>query len=343
MKAAVLENWKSIQVQDVPNPRLQAGEALIQVSMAGICGSDVHIFNGDNPIAYTPVIPGHEFMGIISELATPMPDLAIGDRVVIQPLKFCGECSPCKRGFEHVCEKLIVIGVNQDGGFAQFVAVPVDTLIKVPDDMPDEIAVLAEPFSIGYHACSRGGIQAGQRVAVIGGGPIGLYSALVARELGASSVVISEPLAARRALVECFDIRAFDPRTDGALGDVNSLADGKGFDLVIETSGVDAGLDFAVEVAAVRGTIVTLGFPAKNYARYNITRGIVKELSLVGSRVCPRDEFRKTLDMLQDLNLNGTIDFARVATLPRSLEHLERSILDVGSNKECAKILIKPE
>ena len=343
MKAAVLESWKSIQVQEVPGPTLQAGDALVQVSMAGICGSDVHIYNGDNPIARAPVIPGHEFMGVISKFATPMPDLSVGDRVVVQPLKFCGECTPCKRGIEHVCEKLIVIGVNQDGGFAQFVAVPVDTLIKVPDDMPDEVAVLAEPFSIGYHACSRGGVQAGQRVAVIGGGPIGLYSAIVARELGASNVVISEPLAERRALVDSFDIPAYDPRTEGALSDVKSLANGEGFDLVIETSGVDAGLDFAVEVAAVRGTIVTLGFPAKNYARYNITRGIVKELSLVGSRVCPRDEFRKTLDMLQALNLEGTIDFGKVATMPRSLEQLERSILDVGSNQECAKILIKPE
>ena len=343
MKAAVLENWKNIRVQEVPSPTLQPGEALVQVSMAGICGSDVHIYNGDNPIARAPVIPGHEFMGVVSKIAKPMQDLSLGDRVVAQPLKFCGECPPCKRGIEHVCEKLIVIGVNQDGGFAQFVGVPVDTLIKVPGDMPDEVAVLAEPFSIGYHACSRGGLQAGQRVAVIGGGPIGLYSAIIARELGASHVVISEPMATRRALVESFDIPAFDPRKEGAISDVKAEANGEGFDLVIETSGVDAGLDFAVEVAAVRGTIVTLGFPAKNYAHYNITRGIVKELSLVGSRVCPRDEFRKTLDILQDLNRKSTIDFDKVVTRPRDLDQLERSILDVGSNKECAKILIKPE
>lgn len=343
MKAAVLENWKSIHLRDVPRPPALPGHPLVQVAMAGICGSDVHIYNGDNPIARVPVIPGHEFMGVISELVEPSPDLSVGDRVVVQPLTFCGECTPCKRGAEHVCEKLIVIGVNQDGGFAQFVTVPVDTLIKVPDSMPDEVAVLAEPFSIGYHACSRGKIRAGQKVAVIGGGPIGLYSAIVARELGASCIAISEPLAERRALIESFDLPAKDPLADGALVDFKSLTEGEGFDLVIETSGVDAGLDFAVELAAVQGTIVTLGFPAKNYARYNVTRGIVKELSLVGSRVCPRDEFRKTLDMLQDLNLKGAIDFGKVSTTPRGLEELERSIIDVGSNKVCAKILIKPE
>lgn len=343
MKAAVLESWQSIRVQDVAIPALQPGEVLIEVTMAGICGSDVHIYNGDNPIARAPVIPGHEFMGRIFDLGSATDGLSVGDRVVVQPIVFCGECTPCKGGFPHVCEKLIVIGVNRDGGFARFVPVPVDTLIKLPDDMPDEVAVLAEPFSIGYHACVRGGIKPGERVAVIGGGPIGLYSAIVACKLGASQVVISEPLADRRALIEQFDIPTLDPRSDGALQAFRSLSDDEGFDLVIETSGVDAGLDFAVEAAAVRGRIVTLGFPVKSYARYNITRGIVKELSLIGSRVCPRDEFRKTIDLLATMHLSGQIDFSRIATAPRSLEQLEQAILDVGSNRECTKILIKPE
>ena len=343
MRAAVLEDWKNIQVCQVPHPILRPGEALVQVSIAGICGSDVHIYNGDNPIACAPVIPGHEFMGTISELTAPAQGLSVDDRVVVQPLKFCGECAPCERGFNHVCEKLVVIGVNQNGGFAQVVSVPIDTLFKIPDTLPDEVAVLAEPFSIGYHACSRGALQKGQHVAVIGGGPIGLYSAIVARKLGASSVVISEPLAERRALVESFGITAIDPLAPNALETFTSLIKVGGYDLVMETSGNDAGLDFAVDVTAVRGTIVTLGFPAKNYARYNITRGIVKELSVVGSRVCPRDEFRKTLNILQDLNLEGKINFGQIATSPRSLEQLEHSILDVETYRECAKILIRPE
>lgn len=343
MKAAVLENWKNIEIRQVPRPATNDGEAILRVSVAGICGSDVHIYNGDNPIARTPVIPGHEFMGVIGELAAPVSNLSAGDRVVVQPLRFCGECLPCQTGFQHVCKNLVVIGVNQNGGFAEYVSVPTDTLFKIPDTLPDEVAVLAEPFSIGYHACSRGAVQKGQSVGVIGGGPIGLYSAIVARELGAGNVTISEPLAARRALIESFGITAIDPLSPNALDEFKSIPDGDGYDVVIETSGVDAGLDFASDATAIRGTIVTLGFPAKNYARYNITRGIIKEISLVGCRVCPRDEFGKTLSMLQKLHGDGTIDFDRIATLPRSLQQLERAILDVESNRECAKILIKPE
>jgi threonine dehydrogenase-like Zn-dependent dehydrogenase len=261
----------------------------------------------------------------------------------VQPLRFCGECQPCQRGVPHVCEKLVVIGVNQNGGFAEYVNVPTDTLFKIPDTLPDAVAVLAEPFSIGYHACARGSVQKGKNVGVIGGGPIGLYSAIVARELGAETVTISEPLAERRALIETFGITAIDPLAPNALDTFKSLSKGDGYDVVIESSGVDAGLDFASEATAIRGNIVTLGFPAKNYARYNVTRGIIKEISLIGCRVCPRDEFRATLDMLQKLHDQGNIDFRRIATQPRPLEQLERSILDVESNRECAKILIKAE
>lgn len=343
MKAAVLQDWKSIEVTQVPAPEIQPGEAVLRVSIAGICGSDVHIYNGDNPIARAPVIPGHEFMGVITELAEQMQGVSVGDRVVVQPLKFCGECQPCKQGVRHVCEKLVVIGVNQNGGFAEYVNVPADTLFKIPDFLPDAVAVLAEPFSIGYHACARGSVQKGQNIGVIGGGPIGLYSAIVARELGASTVTISEPLEDRRALIEAIGLTAVDPLASDALKTFRSLSARDGYDVVIETSGVDAGLDFASEATAIRGNIVTLGFPAKNYARYNITRGIIKEISLIGCRVCPRDEFRATLDMLQVLHDEGTVDFARIATQPRPLEQLERSILDVETKQECAKILIKAE
>lgn len=343
MKAAVLEDWGKMSVREVDVPELEHGEALVQVSCAAICGSDVHIFNGKNPIARTPVIPGHEFVGKVSKLASPNSSISIGSRVVVQPLKFCGECRPCKRGLQHVCENLIVIGVNQNGGFAQYVRVPADTLIEIPADMPDEVAVLTEPFSIGYHTCKRGGLEDGQRALVIGGGPIGLYAALVARELGSRDVVISEPISDRREKIESLGLTAVDPLKEGCLQQLWDRSEGDGYDLVIETSGVDAGINFAVEACAIRGNIVTLGFPGDNFAKYNVTRGIVKELSLIGSRVCPRDEFRETLDLLQTLYKRGDIDFSRLVSLPRSLERLGHSISDVGAGNESAKILIKPE
>nr|MBX2885598.1 alcohol dehydrogenase catalytic domain-containing protein [Granulosicoccus sp.] len=311
MKAAVLEHWQHIQVQNVDAPAVGAGEVLVRVKRAGICGSDVHIYNGDNPIATTPVIQGHEFMGVVDTPGEGVTGISPGQRVVIQPLVFCGDCTPCRRGIPHVCENLTVVGVNRNGAFAEYVSVPQDTLFNLPDDLPDNVAVLAEPFSIGFHACQRGSISPTDRVLVIGGGPIGFYTALTARELGVEQIALSEPLEERRNLISAFNLDVVDPLLPSTLTKLQEQTNLEGYDLVVETSGTSQGLDFASQASAVDGRIVTLGFPAKNYADYNITRGIVRELTLIGSRVCTRAQFAQTLDLLTQLHRGAQYDLSR--------------------------------
>ncbi|WP_282610323.1 zinc-binding dehydrogenase [Pelagibius sp. Alg239-R121] len=344
MKAAVLEDWRHIVTRQVEPPVLEGGDALLRVSYAGVCGSDAHIFNGNNPIARTPVIQGHEFTGQLVEALGALPEgIAAGGRVVVQPLVSCGLCSPCKKGLPHVCEKLVVIGVNRDGGFAEFVRVPAEKLIAVPDDMPDEIATLTEPFAVGYHACSRARLNKGEAVLIIGAGPIGLYAAITARELGAGDVVVCETRPDRRALAEGFGFAAFDPANDACLADLKKVSDGKGYDVVIETSGVGAGINCAIEAAAVRGRIASLGFPSENFAPYNVTRGIIKELEFIGSRVYPLTEFRDTLFLLHDIFRRKAVDFTRIVTAVRGLEDLGKTVSDVADGRESGKVLIKPE
>ncbi|NIA69780.1 alcohol dehydrogenase catalytic domain-containing protein [Pelagibius litoralis] len=343
MKAAVLEQWKSLSVRQVSDPEPAAGEALIQVGLTGICGSDVHIFNGDLPIARTPVIPGHEFMGTIAGLRDEnAAGLAVGQRVAVHPLVSCGACVACKRGQPHVCAKLVVIGVNRDGAFAEYVSVPAERLIPLDDDLPDEVAALAEPFAVGYHACRRAGLCPGERVLVIGGGPIGLFAAIVARRLGAVDIGLTEPVAARRDFAESHGFAAFDPLRESCLSDLAAHSGGEGFDIVIETSGVDAGINAAVEAAAPRARIVSLGFPAERFARYNVAFGIMKELSFIGSRVYPREEFSETVQLLTEAVRAGDIAFDRLVMDVRGLDDLERSILGVAGGKERGKILIRP-
>jgi len=342
MKAAILEKWRHIQVQDIDKPDPAENEVLIQVTRAGVCGSDVHIYKGDNPIATTPVIQGHEFIGVIDTLGNNASGFSAGQRVVVQPLIFCGDCTSCKRGITHVCEKLTVIGVNCNGAFADYVSVPQDTVFTLAEDIPDDVGVLSEPFSIGFHACQRGTFKPSDRVLVIGGGPIGFYSAITARELGAKQVTLSEPLTARRELIDSFNLEVVDPLLPTTLPDLHERTNAEGYDLVIETSGTAEGLDFASQAATAGGRIVTLGFPAKNYADYNVTRGIVRELTLVGSRVCTRLQFLQTLDLLTNLHRRGQYDLSTLVTAPRRLNDVSRSIEDVGSGTECAKILIAP-
>lgn len=343
MRAAVLEHWKSISVAEIDYPEAKEGDVILKVSLAGVCGSDVHIFHGANPIAVTPVVQGHEFMGTVAEANGQLPHgVRVGSRVVIHPLVSCGNCGACKRKLPHVCELLTVIGVNRDGGFAEYVRVPADKLIPVPEGMREEIAVLTEPFAVGYHACRRSALQPGERILVIGCGPIGLYSALVARKLGASQVLISEPNASRRQLAESFNIETVNPLDANCAASISTLTEGYGFDVVIETSGVADGINFAIDAAAVNARIASLGFPADGYANYNVTRGIVKEISFIGSRVYPLDEFGETLHLLEDMRVSDRIDFSRIVTDIRSLDDVERTIGDVATGREVGKILIRP-
>ena len=342
MKAAVLEAWKEIGVCDMEAPVPGPGEVLVEVSYAGICGSDVHIFNGVNPIARTPVIPGHEFSGRVVALGDNVDEIPLGIRTAIQPLKFCGSCTPCRRGAFHVCENLIVIGVNQNGGFAEQVVVPSDCIFPIPDALSDEAAALAEPFSIATHSLNRGKISSSDRVLVIGAGPIGLYCALRARFVGAKQVQISEPNKDRRDVAEALGIATVDPRQSGAADTLRRISDGEGYDLVVETSGTAPGFDMATEAASVQGRIVILGFPGDGRSEIHVTRCIVKELSLIGSRVCTRAEFRDTLDMLTTMQTRGDVDLASLITSVRPLNDLASSILDVEHGTETAKILIQP-
>ncbi len=342
MKAAILKNWRQIELGDIAAPVPGPGEVLINVSLAGICGSDAHIYNGDNPIAFTPVVPGHEFTGRIVALGKGVKSVKLNVRVAIQPLKFCGSCTACERGMPHVCENLIVIGVNQNGGFAEQVVVPIDCVFPIPESLADETATLAEPFSVATHSLRRGQISPSDRVLIIGAGPIGFYCALTARYMGVQKVCISEPNPDRREAAERFDFTTIDPVTDDAVGNARSLSENKGFDLVIDTSGSAAGLAFATEAAAVQGRIVVLGFPAGGACDVHITRCIIKELSLIGSRVCTRKEFQETLEMLTTFQSDEEMDFQNLIAATRPLAELDRSILDVERGLESRKILIKP-
>lgn len=344
MKAAVLEEWRSLAVRQVGDPEPAEGEALVRVGLTGVCGSDAHIFNGDIPIAKTPVIPGHEFMGTVAALQGPAPDgLAVGRRVAVHPLVSCGTCVACKRGHPHVCLNLVVIGVNRNGAFAEYVSVPVERLIPLDDRLPDEIAALAEPFAVGFHACRRAALRSGERVLVVGGGPIGLFAAMVARRLGAEDITITEPAASRREFAESHGFCALDPLKESCLSDLAVRTSQEGFDVIIESSGVDAGISTAVEAAAPRGRIVSLGFPTGRFARYNVTFSIMKELNFIGSRVYPRAEFCDTLQLLLDAQRDGEIDFDRLVMDVRGLDDLERSILGVAKGEERGKILIRPQ
>ncbi|MDI4647780.1 zinc-dependent alcohol dehydrogenase [Cohnella hashimotonis] len=341
MKAAVMEQWGSIELRDVSMPELGDNEVLIKVKYAGICGTDLHIYEGHHPTATPPLIPGHEFVGTIERIRASLPtDLREGDRVVAEPLISCGACEACREGTPHVCRSLKLLGIHTNGAFGEYVKASLDKVIRVDDRLPDTIAAMAEPFAVGYHVNRRAGTGRGDRVLIIGGGPIGLIVGLVARERGASMVAFSEINPARLEQVRSFGFEdSIRPATEDPAERAGELTGGEGFDIVIEVSGSQAGMQLATEVCRIRGKVVFVGFPSKQ-PQVNVLQGIFKELTFIGSRVYTFDDFRATVKLLGRMTADPALGIERLITDICAVEELEASIHAMKEGRSNGKILI---
>jgi 2-desacetyl-2-hydroxyethyl bacteriochlorophyllide A dehydrogenase len=342
MKAVVTNQWHDATLQDVDQPTVGEGECLIQLKLAGICGSDVHIYEGHHPTAKAPIIQGHEFVGTLVEAGGKLPEsLTIGDRVVVEPLISCGTCEACVAGNTHVCRSLKLLGIHEHGGFAEYVKVPTAKVIRVPDNVPDRLAVLTEPFAVGFHVCQRAELKNGQRALVIGAGPIGLIVAMVAAMSGAE-VAISEVSDERlRQAENDFGFMTIDAKND-PISQANKITDGDGFDVVFEVSGTSPGLTFAMNACRVRGRIVQVGFFGKPI-EVNLMPIILREQTLVGSRVYAPLHFKRTLPMLGRLLAEKRFDAEKLIAEVRPLGTVQQSIHDMIAGKVTGKILIDPK
>ena len=341
MKAAVLTEWEKIEMQDVPVPEIAAEECLIKVKYAGVCGSDLHIYKGHHPTAKAPVILAHEFVGTVEKINTKTAThIKVGDRVVVEPLISCGTCEACREGNWHVCKNLKLLGIHANGGFAEYVKVSAQKVIKIEDGLSDRIAALAEPFAVGFHVNQRAGVKNGDKILVIGGGPIGLIVGMVAKIGGASNIVFSEINPARIEQIKAFGFdKVINPATEDALVRVAELTDNEGFDVVFEVSGSQPGILFATQACRIRGTVVPVGFPGK-VPEYDVMKVIFKELSVVGSRVYTFNDFKKTVNMLENVVKNNVFDVEKLISDTYSLDDLEKALIAMKEGKNLGKILI---
>lgn len=200
MKAAVYHGPQDLRVEEVPVRELKDNEVKIQVKYCGICGTDIHIFHGDGGCCDVtpPLVPGHEFSGVVAEVGSKVKTVKVGDRVTGDPNDMCGECYFCKNGMQHFCKNNIGIGTTVDGGFAEYVIMREKQVYKVSDDLSFIEAAMTEPISCCLHGIDLCNIKAGDTVLVIGGGPIGMIMMQLAKNAGASKVIMSEPVEEKR-------------------------------------------------------------------------------------------------------------------------------------------------
>jgi len=312
MRAAVLTEYKKIEWRQVPVPAISESEVLIKVGYAGICGSDQHIFTGDfHPRTKTPMIPGHEFAGTIVKVGNNVKTHKIGDRVTVDPIIPCGKCAACELKHYPACSSLKLLGVDMNGGFAEYVTANESMLYKLGPEISDRHAALVEVLSIGFHAINRAGLKKDDTVAIYGSGRIGHCIAQAARTRTENTIFMVDILNNRLDMAKnAYDnIVSINSMETDPVSFIHEQTNGRGVDVAFEAVGHAHPVENRAHpvrgcVQSIRGagTVCVLGL-ADDPAPLNMKEFIWKEARIVASRVS-HGEFAETIYHLSLGHLN---------------------------------------
>ncbi len=325
--AAYYRGKKSFAVEQAQAKDPGPGEAAIRVAYCGICGTDMHVYHGnmDARVGLNRVI-GHEMSGVVEAVGEGVDTVEPGQKVVVRPLDHCGECPACKRGHQHICQNLKFLGLDTDGAMQEIWSVPAHTLHVLPDDLRMDHAALIEPVAVACHDVRLSDLQPGEDVVVIGGGPIGILVAMVARDAG-GNVVISEVNPNRLAIAEKLGFDTINPIETDLVSTINARTGDKGADVVFEVSGTQPGVDAMTAVAATRARIVMVAIHAQK-PQIDLFQFFWRELRLIGARVYEPEDYEKAIAVVASGGVDADVvitDVSPLADIQAAFEALDRS------------------
>lgn len=268
MKAlAKLEDKPGIWQTDVEVPTIGHNDVLIKIRRTAFCGTDMHIYDWDDWARATvpvPMVTGHEYAGEIVEIGSEVRGFEIGDRVSGEGHITCGYCRNCRAGRRHLCRNTVGVGVNRQGAFAEYFALPAYNLFKLPDEVSDDLGAIFDPLGNAVHSALSFDVT-GEDVLITGAGPIGIMAVAIVRHIGARNIVITDVNDYRLALAETMGATRAVNVAEQSLGDVMAeLEMTEGFDVVLEMSGAQAAIDTLLDVINNGGKIAMLGIPPES-------------------------------------------------------------------------------
>ena len=333
ISAAQYRGDKTFTVETVPLAGPAPGEVPVRIAYCGICGTDMHVFHGnmDARVGFTRVL-GHEMSGIVEEDGEGFEK---GQKVVVRPLDHCGDCPACRAGHQHICHNLKFLGLDTDGAMQDIWNVPAHTLHILPDDIRMDHAALIEPIAVACHDVRLSNLQNGEDVLVIGGGPIGVLVAMVARDAG-GKVIISEVNPHRLKIMQKLGFETINPVETDLPAEIMKRTGDKGADVVFEVSGTQPGVDAMTDCAATRARIVMVAIHAAKPA-VDMFRFFWRELQLVGVRVYEPEDYEKAITMIT----SGGVDADTVITDVAPLADIQKAFENLDAGPTAMKSLIR--
>lgn len=294
MKAVVLRGPGEIAIEDRREPQVAEGGVLLKVEMIGLCGSDLNSYRGKNPMVSFPRIPGHEISATVVEDSA---GFKAGDQVTLSPYTSCGKCAACLRGRRNACQYNETLGVQRDGGLAEYLVSPPEKLYKAKLNLKE--LCLVEPLTVGFHAVARGRVTASDTVAIIGCGGVGLGAVAAGGFRGARTIGVDVDDAKLEIARKAGATDLINSSHEDLHGRLAELTGGLGPDVIIEAIGLPSTFRAAVEEVAFTGRVVYIGY-AKEQVAYETRLFVQKELDILGSRNALPEDFREVIRMLEE-------------------------------------------
>jgi len=340
MKAVVWRGVDDLRMEDIPAPE-EKDQIIIRISYTGICGSDITIKSGKHPRAKPPLVLGHEFMGTIAYVPPQYRETFVeGQRVTVNPLLSCKKCGPCLAGYEHVCEKLQLLGVEHNpGAFTSHIAIPqAERVHLLPDGLSDQEGALIEPLAVAVHALDFANIRPGETAVILGAGPIGILIAQVARALGAKTLFIVETSLARLRLAAGLGFSVIDASKCNIVEEVMRITKNGGADVTFDAAGVPATAGQVIPLTGIKGRIVMVAIHKKS-AEVAFRDLAYREIAIFGTRIYAKGNFETAID----LAASERVDLKSMVTHVLPMGEALRAFDIAQNDSDACKVLVRQD
>jgi len=342
MKALLLKSYRNLEIAEVPRPEVKADELLVRVAACGICGSDVHGYDGSSGRRIPPLVMGHEAAGVVEAVGSSVGNFSPGERVTFDSTVYCGECSNCRRGHVNLCDRREVLGVScgdyrRAGAFAEFVAVPARICYRLPANLEFAEAAMLEAVAVAIHAVNLGQIAANDTALVIGAGTIGILTLQALRSAGCKRVLVTDVDEQRLAMASQLGA-AETLLSDGTLGEkILRLTGGEGVDVALEAVGRNETVAAAIDATRKGGTVVLVGNIAPN-VNLPLQKVVTRQIRLQGS-CASAGEYPQAIECMASGAIQVKPLISAVAPLEEGARWFERLYAREGN---LLKVVLRP-